>query len=678
MAADVPENAQQKLAAHFLSALGVEKQADTSQTEGLLKSLSVKSLVKAELAINNLIFESMRTGLGGRLILEFKNDTATGDLKIGDFKNGDIVKIMNKSKPITDLKKDKKTNQKDSIENNSGIEGVISRISYNTIIISAEEQYAESCMDLNRVWIVKLSNSITYKRMESTMRKLSELKDSELPELFQLLLNLKAFTYEQGNEKLTDLSFTNNGLNESQKLAIQYSLNSPLTLIHGPPGTGKTTTLVETILQLTAKGERVLVCGPSNISVDTILERLSPFFKTNELIRIGHPSRLLESNLKHNLDLILDDCDDGKILKELKLEIDTNLKKKIKKSKSYKEKRVIYSEVKDLRKDLKIREKKSIQQTILNSKVIIATLHGSSSRELNGCYNSMDKLFDTIIIDEISQSLEPQCWIPLIYHKNVAKLILAGDNKQLPPTVKTEDTKIKKFLEKTMFDRLVEIFPNPIFKKFLDTQYRMNSKIIEFSSKFMYENKLKSHESCVDIKLFDLVSVEENETTKESLIWYDTQGGLFQDRSDDFENDNDIIQSKFNDNEVTLVLSHIKKLTESGCSFNDIGVISPYRAQVSLIKKQFQEIFENKRIEISTVDGFQGREKEVIIISLVRSNDEHEVGFLKDERRMNVAITRAKRQLVIVGDMETLEKSGNKYLKDLVEYMEDESDLIYP
>jgi DNA polymerase alpha-associated DNA helicase A len=209
----------------------------------------------------------------------------------------------------------------------------------------------------------------------------------------------------------------------------------------------------------------------------------------------------------------------------------------------------------------------------------------------------------------------------------------------------------------------------------------MNSKIIEFSSKFMYDDKLKSHESCADIKLHGLRSIQQNETTEESLVWYDTQGGLFHDRADDLEN-NEIIQSKYNDNEATLVVSHVEKLLDSDCTFDDIGVISPYRAQVALLKRELRCRFESrknyKQIEVSTVDGFQGREKEVIIISLVRSNDEHEVGFLKDKRRLNVAITRAKRQLVIIGDMETLDGSKNKYLKDLVSYMEEEADLIYP
>lgn len=682
---------QQKLSSNFLANLELERQADLSQTEELLKSLSVKSLVKADLAINNLVFESMRIGLGGRVIVELKSDSGTGELRVGDFKNGDIVKVMNKQKSDVKEPKGKKGTKgdKDSVDSElqTGVEGVISRISQDSVIISVDEQNADACVDLNRVWIVKLSNSITYKRMESTMRKLSEFKEAQLPDLFQILLNIKPFTFKPSpNQSFNDLTFTNTELNESQKRAIQYSLESPLTLVHGPPGTGKTTTLVETILQLTARGERVLVCGPSNISVDTILERLSPFYKTNELIRIGHPSRLLEQNLKHCLDLVLDDADDGAILKELKSEIDTNLKKKIKKSKSYKEKRQIYSEVKDLRKDLRIREKKSINQTLLNAKVIISTLHGSSSRELANIYkpdspSSRDHIFDTIIIDEISQSLEPQCWIPLIHHKTAKKLILAGDNKQLPPTVKSSSNKVKAVLERTIFDRLVEIYPNPEFRKFLDVQYRMNSKIIEFSSKFMYDDKLKSHESCADIKLHGLRSIQQNETTEESLVWYDTQGGLFHDRADDLEN-NEIIQSKYNDNEATLVVSHVEKLLDSDCTFDDIGVISPYRAQVALLKRELRCRFESrknyKQIEVSTVDGFQGREKEVIIISLVRSNDEHEVGFLKDKRRLNVAITRAKRQLVIIGDMETLDGSKNKYLKDLVSYMEEEADLIYP
>lgn len=662
-----------KLAEKFLKCISLERGADIDQTSLLLNTLSPKKLASKGLAIVNLASENLKTGLGGRTILELKNDLGGHESEFivaGDIRTGDIVKI---DKVPSSTKKKSKTGDSDS-----GCEGVITRISQTSIVITIDENFEEKILNIvnDKLWIVKISNSITYKRMESTMRKLSEIDSPN--QLVSLLLN-EAKCLPPSTSKLDSsyksLTFFDENLNQSQKNAINFAINSPISIVHGPPGTGKTYTLIELIRQLVQKGERVLVCGPSNISVDTILERLNGKLPGDQLLRIGHPARLLSSNLQHCLDIVSTTSDGGQLVGDIKKEIDDTIKT-IKKTKSYREKKAIWQDVKELRKELKIREKKVTHELIKQAKVIVATLHGSSSRDLLSIYNAQPglKLFDTIIIDEVSQSLEPQCWIPIINHlqSDTKKLVLAGDNQQLPPTIKLDNNdNVKDILATTLFDRLVSNYGDS-FKKLLDTQYRMNKSIMEFSSQTLYNGELKADESVEGILLPDLTNVEKNDYTEFPVIWYDTQGDFPEKDSAD---DDELVSSKYNDMEAYVVHLHIKRLLESGVSKEHIGVIAPYNAQVSFLKKLLHA--EYPQIEISTVDGFQGREKEVIILSLVRSNNLRSVGFLADERRLNVAITRPKRQLCVVGDMETITK-GSKFLHDWVEWNETNADLVYP
>lgn len=693
-----------ELASKFLDGIQHEREQDIELTEKILSTFSLNKLVQNGYAINNLLLENIKTGLAGKFYVELIPDTAImPEIKENDIKVGDIVIIKSstssgkkKSASHKHRGKDKAKNKgNDNVtEEDISYSGVIYKISSTFIVITIDEQLeidTTKLFSLNRLHIVKTTNVITYKRMESTMRKLAEFNETPSNHIMQLLLGDSSLnTIKTSNIN----SFYNSNLNDSQKEAVNFAVNNELSIIHGPPGTGKTHTLIEIILQLLKNedinktNQRILVCGPSNIAVDTILERLSHHLPGNYLLRIGHPARLLESNLSHSLDILSKNGDIGQILKDIYKDIDRTIKD-IKKMKSYKDRKLAWKDVKELRKELRIRERKIINDLILESKVVVATLHGSSSRELCSIYNNEEfnnKLFDTIIIDEVSQSLEPQCWIPLISHEksNYSKLILAGDNKQLPPTVKTEDdTKIQKLLETTIFDRLATMYGDEL-KKMLNVQYRMNEKIMNFPSLQMYHGKLIADESVATLTLIDLPGVDDNDDTTEPLIWYDTQGDDFLETD---ENDGattngnkmkfmSIISSKFNDNEALLVKHHVESLIDNNVAQDCIGIISPYSAQVSLLKKLINKSY--PMIEISTVDGFQGREKEVIIVSLVRSNEKFEVGFLKEERRLNVAMSRPKKQLCVIGNMEMLQRCGNKYLKEWANWSEENSDLRYP
>ncbi|KAG2732580.1 hypothetical protein G9P44_004997 [Scheffersomyces stipitis] len=756
------ENSRQaQLVESFKNAINIEQKSDVLLTNSYLTSYPPKQLARLGLAVVNLIVNNVRTGLGGKTIIELGVDPAlkkdsSDEIQVGTLRVGDIVKMdkmsnassaetVSTKKALANSSK-KKENVKTDLTDES-LDAVVIKMNQTSIAVSVEEDstdekvlnlYNNSSNDNTRMWLVKLSNSITYKRLISTMNKLGEMGDSEKNYITRLLLGESVYSPQVKVSKMADDLFFNNQLNQSQKDAISFAVNdSPITIIHGPPGTGKTYTLIELIKQLVFNhGEKVLVCGPSNISVDTILERLSPVFRggvtestakkprrsefsssvksPEKLIRIGHPARLLAGNLQHSLDILSktnygggESSGNKEILRDIEKDIGETLGK-IKKSKRYAERRALWADLKVLKKELRVREKKIVSDLLLHADVILSTLHGAGAYELTSLYKEESQnfgadnpFFDTIIIDEVSQSLEPQCWIPLVNHLGFKRLVIAGDNMQLPPTVKSKDeieslissmsleqSKVAN-LEHTLFDRLVQDHNGDAFKKLLDTQYRMNENIMKFPSRELYEEKLRAHESVRDISLLDLKGVADSDETRAMCIWYDTQGGDFPEKSSDEDAKSlaDSTGSKFNEMEALVVTQHIKKLLESGVAPEHIGVISPYNAQVSVLKKIIQsdknEIEGGSRIEISTVDGFQGREKEVIIISLVRSNDNREIGFLKDKRRLNVAMTRPKRQLCVIGDLELMSTCGVKFLHNWCQFVEGSGDqtefeIIYP
>jgi DNA polymerase alpha-associated DNA helicase A len=395
-------------------------------------------------------------------------------------------------------------------------------------------------------------------------------------------------------------------LNESQQDAIRFALSSrEIALIHGPPGTGKTHTLIELILQMLSQNLRLLVCGPSNIAVDNIVERLASHKVA--MIRLGHPARLLPSVVNHSLDVLTRTSDAAAIVQDIRKEMDAK-QASIKKTRSGREKRVIYTELKELRKEFRVREKGCVEGLVRGSKVVLATLHGA------GGFHLRNQEFDVVIVDEASQALEAQCWVPLLWVK-ASRLVLAGDHLQLPPTIKSlnskeskEKKKVKKggakdakdedeeategkvikgmTLETTLFDRLLDLH-GPSIKRMLTTQYRMHEKIMRFPSDELYDGKLVAAKAVKARLLTDLpYSVQETEDTKEPLVFWDTQGGDFPEKTEDEEigrkadKGMSLGESKSNPLEAALVKLHVGNLVAAGVKPEDIAVVTPYNAQV--------------------------------------------------------------------------------------------------
>lgn len=495
------------------------------------------------------------------------------------------------------------------------------------------------------------------------MTRLSKLSPADTSSLTQVLFGQSSPTPIAEAELSKNIAWNDPSLNDSQKDAIRFALASrEVALIHGPPGTGKTHTLIELILQLVSRGQRLLVCGPSNISVDNIVERLSSH--KIPMVRLGHPARLLPGVLNHSLDVLTRTSEAAEIVQDIRNELDAK-QASIRKTRNGRERKAIYGEMKDLRREFREREGRVVSELLRTSKVVLSTLHGAGGHHLK------DERFDTVIVDEASQALEAQCWIPALSVKGVEKLVLAGDHLQLPPTIKSTNSKekpksaktlengVKELdlngdgkkdakkkpkednirLETTLFDRLLSLH-GPAIKRMLTTQYRMHEDIMAFPSAQLYEGKLIAAESVKARLLKDLeYEVQETEDTIAPLVFWDTQGGDFPETVDDAGADGAkgksalLAESKINENEASLVRLHVSRLVEVGVKEEDIAVVTPYNGQLARCKEVLGERFPG--VEMGSVDGFQGREKEAVVVSLVRSNGEKEVGFLGEKRRLN-------------------------------------------
>ncbi|KAI1613162.1 P-loop containing nucleoside triphosphate hydrolase protein [Exophiala viscosa] len=688
--------------------ISLEQDSEIVETSLLLSSTPPSTLARAGLAILNLAVQSLKTGLGGRSVIELGLDPAVvskdsrGELPEHGIRTGDIVRLGEmpkgtaKKKEVAELK-------------TKGVEGVVIRIGERAVWVALGKEATggdevENVPD-RKLWLVKLANDVTYKRMNQVLTKLLKAPESSsYTSLQRVLLGLSS-PGTPDLEKTKDLVFSDPTLNPSQQDAIRFALSSPeIALIHGPPGTGKTYTLIELILQLLKQDQRVLVCGPSNISVDNIVERLALTSPSTPIVRLGHPARLLPSVLNHSLEVLTRTSEAGGIVNDVRKEMDEK-QASIRKTRNGRERRVIYTDLKDLRKEYREREGRCIDGLVRSSKVVLATLHGA------GGHQTKNQEFDVVVIDEASQALEPQCWIPLAFAgSSVKKLVLAGDHLQLPPTVKSADSKDNKdekkkkiksleeelaklsvkadeiktatrwSLETTLFDRLLAMYGSEI-KRLLNTQYRMHEKIMRFPSDELYDRKLMAADSVKTRLLKDLpYEVRETDDTVEPLVFFDTQGGDFPERTEDDSGGQIkasvlLGDSKSNEMEAAVVAMHVRNLTEAGVRDEDIAVVTPYNAQLSVLSTMLREKY--PKLELGSVDGFQGREKEAVIVSLVRSNAQKEVGFLGEKRRLNVAMTRPKRHLCVIGDSETVSR-GSSFLKRWMKYLEDNADLRYP
>lgn len=458
------------------------------------------------------------------------------------------------------------------------------------------------------------------------------------------------------------------GLNAGQEEAIDFAMRcSPVACIHGPPGTGKSTTIVELIRRLVVLGgAKVLACAPSNVATDNLVERLAAASfdrprttkgrgkarerKQLRLVRIGHPARLHPSVLSHSLDVVIQSGDEKALANDVRRELDAMLSGPGRRAQRR-------ADISALRKELIQREEAATAQAVRSADVVLCTCVGAVGWALKSVPE-----FDVVIIDEAAQALEAACWLPLLRGR---RAVLAGDHLQLPPIVKSSSAAAEGF-GRTLFDRLAKMHGDSILRM-LTTQYRMNTNISNWASDQMYGGKLLAGDGVGERALCDLPGVMEADLTKAALMLIDTAG------CNGCEETADEGGSKLNSGEAELVAAYLEELfsyctCDSGFGLGDIGVIAPYNAQVACLRERLADHCQ-AGLEISTVDGFQGREKEVIILSMTRSNSHGDLGFLREDRRTNVAVTRARRQCVVIADSETV--GTHSFLRTLLMHCSD-------
>ncbi|XP_038136327.1 DNA-binding protein SMUBP-2 [Cyprinodon tularosa] len=627
--------ALEKFVTKTLELLQEEREAEIEENRIWQENISLKDLQNKGVCLLKLQIGSQSTGLYGRtvVILEPRKHLGFSSLPSNSFGPGDIVGLYDTSGCSAE---------------SQICTGIVTRISQASISVAFDDLKDEASFDADGLYnLLKLANDVSYKRMKRALNALNGYRNGPAASLIPVLFgDAQPSAHSQSNE----LEFFNSGLDDSQREAVSFALSQrELAVIHGPPGTGKTTTVVEIILQAVKQGQKVLCCAPSNVAVDNLVERLAR--SKAKVLRLGHPARLLESIQKHSLDAVLACSDNASIIADIRKDIDkamVGMKKKSEKG----ERGNFRREIGELRKELRSRETAAIAQILKSADVVLSTNTGACD---DGPLKFLPaEHFDWVVIDECAQALESSCWIALL---RARKAILAGDYKQLPPTIKSE-TAAAKGLSLSLMERLIQMYGESVVRM-LTVQYRMNSAIMDWASKEMYHGRLTAHSSVEGHLLKDLPGVTCMEETSIPLLLIDTAGcGLSElEISDE--------QSKGNQGEVDIVGLHIKSLTEAGVKAKDIAVIAPYNLQVDLLRQKLSA--RHPELEIKSVDGFQGREKEAVVLSLVRSNRKGEVGFLAEDRRINVAVTRARRHIAVVCDTQTV--GNHAFLKSLIDHM---------
>ena len=571
----------------------------------------------------DLVMEDHRSGIGGRYLVSLVKRNRTIRLPWNRFRVGSPVVLSSEAM-------------------NESYLGVVSRRNNRAIEVALElwpdgEPFR---LDLS-------ADEVTRQRQRAALGVVVEAR-GRLGYLREVLLCEKPPKFLDAVEGAGTESDETSALNSSQEAAVRFALSAEdIAVIHGPPGTGKTTTVVEIIVQSVGAGQKVLACAPSNTGVDNLLERLVK--RNQNVVRLGHPARVHDDLQQNTLDAIVENDPTMKIVEDMMREADDIFRQADRYTRAKPArgaKREMRSEAKQLRADARRLERSIVKSVLDKADIICATT--TIDFDLLG-----DREFDLVVVDEACQSTEPGCWVPLL---RAERVVLAGDHCQLPPTIISTEA-AKEGFAISMMERLINHYGEDV-SRMLTVQYRMHEQIMEFSSLRFYDGNLVAFDTVKQHLLADLPRVEANTATMAPISFIDSAGA---DWTEELEPGS---ESKMNPQEADFVLKKVRELCDAGVDPRDIAVIAPYAAQVRLIRSKSP--FE--RLEIDTVDGFQGREKEAVVISLVRSNEIGEIGFLADVRRMNVAMTRARRKLIMIGDSATL--SNNEFYRSLLDHLE--------
>lgn len=536
---------------------------------------------------------------------------------------------------------------------NDRVEGTITHQNGNRLKITLRTDELPEWSRDGKLGIDVLFDDNSYEEMQSALKQAMAVHEKNTNEpaarLAAILTGEKKPTFK---EQAPYYSTPN--LNLSQQSAVDSILRAnELAVVHGPPGTGKTTTLVQAIKALVkTENQKVLVVAPSNTAVDLLSEKLHE--EGLNVLRVGNPARVTERLTALTLDSKMAEHPYMKEAKRLKKQAQEfkAMAHKYKRSfgKSERDQRkLLFDEAHRIMKEVGNTEQYIIDDLLVKAQVVTATLVGSNH------YTVREVRYHTVVIDEAGQALEPACWIPVL---KAQKVILAGDHCQLSPTLKSEIA-AKRGLSTTLLEKCVDAHPEAV--TLLEEQYRMNEQIMGYSSQIFYQHKLKAHSSVAQRVLF---------ADDKPVLFIDTAGCGFEEKLEG--------TSSTNPEEAALLLKHLVLLTaeweaqKTDRSFPSIAIIAPYKQQIHVLAEQLSHVPELQpyltHIAVNTVDSFQGQERDVVYISMTRSNSEGSIGFLADIRRMNVAMTRARKKLVVVGDSATLAQFP--FYADFISYAE--------
>lgn len=649
----------------LISLINEERKAEMELMINEIKKLSPQKREKLGRAINKVKGKNLGKELGFNIIQYGRRELIDTEISVGDIV---LISIGNPLK--------------------SDLTGTVTEKGSRFIKVAIENVPKWALK--KHVRIDLYANDVTFRRMEENLVNLS-IKGKDALEY-----SLHKRHPQEDDEDILNksLTFKDKSLNESQKKAIKRALASRnFFLIHGPFGTGKTRTLIELINQEYLLGSKILATAESNAAIDNILERLSKSSSEINLTRLGHPQRVDKENIKYTLAYKVENHPLNEKIEELREKIEKLSKKRDEYTKPTPRYRRGYSDSEIFRLGVQRQGGRGISPSTMNSMANwieknkdVDELHNTiKDLENNIIHDIVDKSdvilstnssaaleaiekmkFNIAIVDEASQATIPSVLIPIA---KAQKFVLAGDHKQLPPTIISSKALE---LEDTLFEELINKYPDK--SALLNTQYRMNQLLMEFPNSEFYNSKLDSAETVKDIVITDIIEenkLSETEKVKiEDQLLSDKQPLIFVDTSKiDKNGEKKLKDSKsiINLAEAETTLEIVDFYQKLGIDDKDIGIISPYADQVSLLKNKTD-------IEVKTVDGFQGREKEIIIISTVRSNDKGKIGFLSDLRRLNVALTRAKRKLIIIGNKETLKT--NPTYERLIEYANENKRIV--
>lgn len=641
--------------ATFRFALAREREAAILAMRREIETLTPEEREKRGRALLGLSGKVAGREIGGLFLVRFGRAREFGETEI---RVGDVVLVSFGRNPLR-----------------TGIEGTVTEVTSRSLVVAFSEAPPSWVFGKN-IRVDLYVNDVAFRRMEEALSVVASW-DAEHP--------LKRMLLGKGNVSFCapcDVALGDTGLNPSQREAVQRALAAPLLfLVHGPPGTGKTRTIVEYIAQEVQKGKRVLATADSNTACDNLL--LGVVRRGIRAVRIGHPARVERELLAHSLFALAEQTlpyrEAAKLWEEverLKKERDRYLRpspqwrrgmsdEAIKRfaleGKSARgvplakirsmERWISWNErIGELVLQARALERAAVSQVLEEAEVVVTTNISAGSEFLEGL------VFDLVVIDEGSQATEPSALVPLVKGR---KLVMSGDHKQLPPTVLSPEA--QPVLSRTLFERLTTLYPE--CTAFLNVQYRMHETIMAFPNEVFYDGKLTAAPEVarrtlhtLGITLKDGVRFRDVVDPERPLVFVDTAAC-----ADRFERQNPGSTSFWNPLEVELVASIVEDFLALGVHPDWIGVITPYDDQAAEISRRIPDF------RVSTVDGFQGREKEIIILSFVRSNPRGDIGFLADARRLNVAITRAKVKLVALGDSTTL--ASDPLLRKFLEFV---------